>query len=215
MSERGKYIVIEGSDATGKTTQAERVHQHLGNIGIKRLDFVVNEPDGVPVAQELRKLIKNGTFDRDPWANVTLFTAARCINWLQAMKPALDRGEWVVAARSWISTAVYQGYGEGVDIDKIEAFTRENVGDEYMNPDLALILDVQDEKVRKTRIAERGELEHPDTFESKPQEFQDSMKSGYGRFAEDHGIEVIDASNTKDEVEALIWQQVESKLLSH
>jgi len=212
VSARGKYIVIEGSDGTGKSEQAKRITNRLSKQGIKCLEPPIEEPDGVPTAAELRKIIKNGHLERDPWTNVILFTAARRLNWLQAMKPALDRGEWVVASRSWISTVTYQGYGEGIAIEKIKSFTREQVSPEYMNPDLAIILTLEDETIRNSRISQRGELEHPDTFESKSSDFQTSMQMGYMRIAQDNNIKTIDASFSLDEVETAIWNEVKTLL---
>lgn len=212
MSERGKYIVIEGNDGTGKSEQVKRITRRLGESGVACLSLPIEEPGGVPISMELRKIIKNGTLERDGWSNVLLFTAARRLNWLQAMKPALDRGEWVVAARSWISTVAYQGYGEGVDVEKIKQRTLDDVGEDYMNPDLAVILALEDDTIRTSRIGERGSIEHPDTFEMRPQEFQRNLENGYVRFAHENSLEIIDASPSLDEVEAAIWKQVEKLL---
>lgn len=211
MPERGKYIVIEGNDGTGKSIQVNRLQQRLGGMGLGCSQ--VHEPDGVPTAAKLREIIKNGRLERDAWTNVLLFTAARRLNWLQLMHPALERGEYVVAARNWFSTLVYQGYGQGEDIDRIEQFTLENIGEEYLEPDLTLILAVGDD-VRSGRIAERGELADPDTFESMPDEFQERLNSGYIDLAKRRGFELIDASGSEDDVERIIWQRVEP-LLPH
>lgn len=222
MSERGKYIVIEGHDGTGKSEQVARLRKHLGAMGVNICDFVVEEPDGatkddgtvlVPIASELRKIIKNGSLARDPWTNISLFAAARRENWLQAIEPALARGEWVLTARSWLSTVAYQGYGQSMPLDEIARITAQDVGETYMNPDIALILDVQDTATRQRRIAERGDLEVPDTFESLPEDFQTRVKDGYVTYAKENSIPLIDASGTKDEVEALIWVHIEKELL--
>ncbi|HET8690359.1 MAG TPA: hypothetical protein VFL81_02895, partial [Candidatus Saccharimonadales bacterium] len=102
MPERGKYVVVEGNDGSGKSEQVVRLGRRLGRLGITAIE--VHEPDGadgVKGATELRKIIKDGTIERDPLTNVMLFTAARRLNWLQAMQPALQRGDWVLAARTW------------------------------------------------------------------------------------------------------------------
>jgi dTMP kinase len=221
MPELGKYIVIEGHDGTGKTEQAKRLRERLKKMGVKVCNFLVEEPDGattedgvslVPIATEIRKIIKNGSLERDPYVNVQLFTAARRANWLQAMEPALDRGEWVVTARNWWSTIAYQGSAEGVPYDVIENTYTMSVGDSrYMNPDLGLILDV-DHATRNKRIAKRGNLENPDTFESRDETFQQRIKQGYLKWADLRNIPVINASGTLDEVETAIWHHVEPLL---
>lgn len=221
MSEIGKYIVIEGHDGTGKSEQAKLLRSRLKNLGVKVCNFLVEEPDGattedgislVPIATEIRKIIKNGELKRDPYTNVQLFTAARRANWLQAMEPALDRGEWVVSARSWWSTIAYQGYAEGVSLQEIEStYTMSVGGTRYMNPDLGLILDV-DHDVRTDRIASRGTLETLDTFESQPDDFQERIKQGYVQWAKLKDIPLIDASGTLDEVHESVWKKVEPLL---
>lgn len=221
MPENGKYIVIEGHDGTGKTEQAKRLRQRLSKLGVKVCNFLVEEPDGattedgislVPIATEIRKIIKNGSLERDPYVNVQLFTAARRANWVQAMEPALEKGEWVVTARSWWSTIAYQGYGEGVPLDAIENTYALSVGGtRYLNPDIGIILDV-DHRTREERIANRGDLEVLDTFESRPDDFQQRIKEGYLDWAERKDIPVVDASGTVDEVEEELWRQIRPKL---
>jgi dTMP kinase len=221
MSEQGKYIVIEGHDGTGKTEQAKRLRQRLKKLGVQVCNFLVEEPDGattengvtlVPIATEIRKIIKNGSLERDPYVNVQLFTAARRANWVQAMEPALERGEWVITARSWWSTIAYQGYGEGVPLDTIENTYALSVGGtHYLNPDIGIILDV-DHKTREERIANRGSLEVLDTFESRPDDFQQRIKEGYLDWATKKDIPVVDASGSVDEVEQAVWQHIGPRL---
>lgn len=207
MSERGKYIVIEGNDGTGKSTQVERLEMRLAAAGIHCSQ--IHEPDGPPTASRLRDIIKDGRLERDPWTNVLLFTASRRISWLQAMKPALDNGEYVVAARNWFSTIAYQGYGQGIELEKIERFTKDNIAEDYLSPDLTLILSLQDEE-RSGRITAREELNRPDTFESLPPDFQARVNTGYIQFAMDHGIEIIDGSQSIEVVEEEIWSRVKN-----
>lgn len=223
MPERGKYIVIEGSDGTGKSLQAIRLTDRLESMGIKCLrvfndetdrDEPIQEPGGTPTANVIRAKIKNKDIARTPWQNVEWFTEARESIWNEAIKPALDAGITVITSRSWISTMAYQGYGEGVPLDDIRDYTREHVGEEYMKPDLVLILAMKDEVQRRERItaAARNVSADKDTFESMPAEFQANMQSGYVSFAEDNGIPLTDASGMPDEVDALIWDQVQKIL---
>lgn len=206
MSKRGKYIVIEGNDGTGKSTQVERLEQRLLAEGIESIQ--IHEPDGTPISARLRAIIKDGTLERDGLTNILLFTAARHENWRQWIEPALTAGKWVLSARNWISTVAYQGYGENADISKIESLTREFVSESYMTPDLELVLTLEDENARRGRIDERGELERPDTFESRSSDFQSKVNDGYIDFAKKKGLDTIDASRDIDTVEQDIWQKV-------
>ncbi|RWZ78014.1 MAG: dTMP kinase [Candidatus Chaera renei] len=199
MSERGKYIVLEGHDGTGKSEQARRLIGRLGSLGISCLQAPIEEPGGSPASDELRKIIKNGNLPRDPWSNVLMFTAARRLSWLQTIQPALNRGVWAVAARNWISTAVYQGYGQGADVAKIRSFTGDNVHPDYLNPDAQLILTLDSQLTRRQRIADRDEQpESPDIFESMPDDFQRKVQDGYEAFARRFNVATVPVVNRSD-----------------
>ena len=211
MATDGKYIIIEGADGTGKSTQAELLVQYLNSRGIKTV--LTQEPGGVPIAEELRIIIKNGTLERDPWTNVMLFTTSRRTSWLQSIQPHLQRGTWVVASRSYLSTVAYQGYGEGVDIQKIIDYTSENVGLGYMNPDKVVILTLGDELARKSRLGDRSAHDQKhDTFESMPDDFQNKMQQGYEDYAAIHKLDVVNASQPIESVQRDI-QSIIEKLL--
>lgn len=207
MSERGKYIVIEGHDGTGKSTQVELLHERLGKEGIEAVE--IHEPAGVAIADELRKIIKNGELERDGRTNLLLFTAARRELFRQTIVPTLGHGAWVLAARNWRSTAAYQGYGEGLDVAEIEAITKEFTGPEYLSPDFECILSLQSEEERTKRIAQRGELENPDTFESRGDNFQTKVENGYLEIAKKDGLPVIDASPSIEEIHKEIWDRIQ------
>lgn len=208
MIRRGKYIVIEGNDGTGKSTQVELLEKRLEQQGIEAIQ--IHEPDGAPMASKLRDLIKDGTLKREPWTNVMLFSVARRVSWFQHMKPSLQKGTWVLAARSWLSTVTYQGYGQKIPISYIERFTRDNVSEDYLTPDLTIILTMLDQETRKKRIEARGVLEKKDAFESMPDDFQERVNNGYIDYARSHGIETLDVSNlSKADVHEYIWERVE------
>lgn len=199
MTERGKYIVVEGADGTGKSTQVEMFAQWLQEEkGIEC--FIAHEPAGTPTADALRDIIKNKELERTPYTDVLMFTAARVEIWQQA-KQVLKLGGYVLSARNYLSTEAYQGYGDGVSLELIRDTTRTFVGDEYMHPDYTLILALKDESERARRIAQRGPLEIADTFESRGADFQDRVNNAYLRIAEDYGFEVIDASASKEEIQ--------------
>ncbi len=206
MNERGKYIVIEGTDGTGKSTQAELLAARLEQGGTEVVQF--HEPDGVPIAGELRRVIKNGSLGRTALTNVLLFTAARRENWLQAGRPALERGAWVVSARDYTSTLVYQGYAEGMELETIEQLTQMATDERYVTPDHRIILDINDEAERARRIAERGELENPDTFESRGTDFQQQVIEGYRDIARQKGLPTLSAEQSPEQLHQAIWNLI-------
>lgn len=197
---RGKYIVIEGNDGTGKSTQVELLAKWLNEQGVET--FVTHEPDGPGISSEIRKVIKNGDLERDGETNLLLFTASRHEIWKHADK-ALKEGKWVLSARNYISTLVYQGYGEEVGLDKIIETTRSFTGDEYIHPDLTIVLGLTDEE-RTKRIAGRGNLDHKDTFESRDNAFQETLNHGYEEVAAKYDFPLVDATRSIDEIQAEI-----------
>lgn len=206
----GKYVVIEGHDGTGKSTQVSLLRERLAERGIDSIEF--HEPEGTPIASAIRTVIKNGDLERDGMTNLLLFSAARHDIWNRYALPALKMGQWVVAARNYYSTLAYQGYGEGLDLGIIRTITEQATDQQYMEPDIALILNLDDEAERLKRIAARGELENPDTFESKGGDFQSKVKNAYLDIASNQHIQVLSASKTTDEVASDIWTIVEPKI---
>lgn len=201
----GKYIVIEGHDGTGKSTQVEKISQLLHERGIDSVEF--HEPAGVPIADAIRTIIKDGSLERDGETNLLLFTASRHEIWRRAAQE-LKMGTWVITARNYYSTLAYQGYGEGLSTQLIEDTTRTFTTKQYANPDLAVILSLDNES-REKRISERGEVEKPDTFESRSLDFQTRVHDGYLEIAKNHNLQVIDASRSIDDVTQDIWREVE------
>lgn len=206
----GKYVVIEGHDGTGKSTQVSLLRDKLLERGIESIEF--HEPEGSPIADEIRTVIKNSTLPRDGTTNLLLFSAARHDIWLRRALPALALGKWVIASRNYYSTLAYQGYGEGLDTELISTTTRIATDDQYLKPDIALILNLDDETERQKRIAARGELDKPDTFESKGDSFQSQVQRGYVDIAATHHLPVVSASMPIDEVREAIWQIVEQHI---
>jgi dTMP kinase len=202
---RGKYIVIEGHDGTGKSTQVELLRKRLTADGISSIEF--HEPEGSPIANEIRTIIKNGELPRDATTNLLLFTAARHEIWRNA-RQQLDEGTWVVAARNYFSTLAYQGYGEGVDQDVITTLTRQFTDEIYMKPDVALILSLDDDIERHRRIQKRGVIEHLDTFESKDTDFQQRVAGAYLAIAKKYNAPIISASNSPQEVADTIYDAI-------
>lgn len=204
----GKYIVIEGNDGTGKSTQVALLRERLMADGIDSIEF--HEPEGTPITNQIREIIKNGTLERDPETNLLLFTAARHEIWRSA-REHLGRGTWIVAARNYFSTIAYQGYGEGLDQRVISETTRQFTDNLYMNPDLAIILTLGDENERLRRIRQRGDLANPDTFESMDTEFQERVSAGYAKLAAELTLPTITANRPPEEISEEIYAAIRQR----
>lgn len=212
MASLGKYIVIEGNDGTGKSTQVAKLADYFRERG--RTVCVVEEPGSddpeksTPIADELRKVIKNGDLNRSAAVNVALFSAARRELWREKIRPALERGEIVLSARNYISTLVYQGRGEGYDESEILRLTKLFTDERYLHPDIMIILSLSHDK-RAKRIAMRGELKNPDTFESRGQDFQEKVDDGYLEIAKDYDIPVVLVDGNVEEVHDMLIDEIE------
>jgi dTMP kinase len=209
----GKYVVIEGHDGTGKSTQVGLIRQKLKKCQIDSIEF--HEPAGSPMADEIRNVIKNGSLKRDAMTNLLLFSAARHEIWQKKAVNALNKGKWVIASRNYYSTLAYQGYGENLDLDIIENITRQSTGNRYMNPDIAIILDMDDETERVKRINIRGQPENPDTFESKDNTFQSKVRQAYLKIAKSRNIPIISANQSIEKMTDEIWGIIKPYIKMH
>lgn len=213
MSRPGRYIVIEGNDGTGKSTQVAKLAEYFRARG--QTVCVVEEPGSddpeksTPIANELRNVIKNGDLARSAAVNVALFSAARRELWREKIRPALEREEIVLSARNYISTLVYQGQAEGFDEAEILRLTKLFTDEKYLHPDVMIILSLSHDK-RTKRIAMRGELKNPDTFESRGQDFQEKITNGYLKIAKDYEIPVVLADGSVEEVHDMLIDEIKA-----
>lgn len=192
------YIVIEGQDGTGKSTQARLLQEHFAKQGKEVI--VMDEPDGdLPQAHDIHDLIlvRGKEYQLEPVTNLLLFTAARVELWRKNAEPVLRRGGTVISARNWWSTLAYQGYGEGISRSKIIRLTKDILPEKYYHPDKSCILTVSD-KIRLSRQGHRGKA--TETFEAKTDIFQQKVNNAYPKIAHDFNIPIIDASGTIEEV---------------
>jgi dTMP kinase len=200
----GHYIVIEGHDGTGKSTQVDMLAEHLRGQGEQVV--VVEEPGSddpdksVPIADDIRTIIKNGLLERSGETDLLLFTAARRELWLQKIAPALEAGAWVLASRNYYSTLAYQGGGDGVATEDILGLTARMTDPRYMRPDHMFVLHLANHTERALRIANRGELANPDTFESRDDMFQNAVSESYLQIARKRQATLIDATVSVDEI---------------
>lgn len=198
------YIVIEGQDGTGKSTQVNLLKEHFESLG--KTVIIMEEPTGdLPQAKDLHDILLTKGYDLAPMTNVLLFTAARMELWQKLALPVLKSDGVVISARNWWSTLAYQGYGEGISRSKIIRLTKEVLPDAYVNPSSGFILAAPD-TVRLARQKNRGKP--TETFEARPDAFQAKVDAGYLKIAKSLNIPLIDASGTIEE----IFMQIKSRL---
>lgn len=191
-----RFLVLEGPDGSGKTTQAARIADHLRRRGADVV--VLREPGGTAAGEAIRDLLLDPETEVAPLTEMLLYQAARAQIVERLIRPALAAGKTVVLDRYGFSTIAYQGYGLGVDPAAIRAVTRVSTGG--LEPDLVFFLDVPPE-VGLARIQGRR-----DRIEARPLEYHRRVREGF--LAEARGLGpralVLDAGRPADEVTAAI-----------
>jgi dTMP kinase len=199
MTRRGRYIVLEGGEGVGKTTQVQRLAHRLEKEGLTV--EIVREPGGDPFAEAGRVLLL-GPLDRRPEAEVLAFNAMRAQLLVAAVRPALAAGSWVLSDRSRLSTLAYQGHGYGLDLDWTRAVGA--LTSQLCPPDLEIVL-VVDEATAASRLAARGTT---DRFESLGRAFHRRVARGYRDEAAAQGLPVVDGTGSEDAVAEVVWGHV-------
>ncbi|WP_454831529.1 dTMP kinase [Pseudoxanthomonas wuyuanensis] len=193
------FISLEGGEGAGKTSAIAAVRELLQSRGH---DVVLTrEPGGTPLAERIRELLLNPQDEAlEPEAELLLMFAARAQHVRQIIRPALQRGAFVVSDRFTDSSYAYQGAGRGLDPVWIEALERRAVG---IRPGLTLLLDLD---VREGRARTSGRDLWPDRIESEQDDFFERVRVGFRQraAAEPQRFRLIDASRSPAEVGAAV-----------
>jgi dTMP kinase len=202
---KGQFITVEGIEGVGKTTNIEFIHQRLLAAG---KDVVVTrEPGGTPLGEAIRGLLLDPQYTgMDSTCELQLMFAARAEHLARVIRPALEKGQWVLCDRFTDATYAYQGGGRGIDTGIIARLETLVQGD--FRPDITLLLDVPVE-VGLARASKRGDL---DRFEQEKVEFFERVRQSYLDMARQSAARyrVIDASQPLEQVQ----QQLEVVLQS-
>ncbi len=188
MTGRGRFIVFEGGDACGKSTQAARLAAQLGAL-------LTRQPGGTSIGATLRGIVLDpaNTMLGDR-AEALLYAADKAQHVHEVIEPALAVGRDVVCDRYVASSVVYQGAGRGLD----QSFLEQVLGwaTMYVEPDLVLLLEVRDDVMHQRLGAER------DRLEALPAHFHERVREGFRELAarDPHRWVVIDASGAVDDV---------------
>lgn len=186
MTQRGKFITLEGIDGAGKSTHLAWMAERLRAAG--RTVVTTREPGGTPLAETLREILLRQKMHSDTEA--LLMFAARAEHLRTLIEPALERGEWVVSDRFTDATYAYQCGGRGIPTGRIAAL--EDWVQGGLQPDLTLLFDAPIE-IAQARVAQ-GTAD-PDKFEREKGEFFGRVRQMYlDRAAASNGrIRVVDS----------------------
>ena len=201
--DRGKFITVEGIEGVGKSTNIDFLSSLIEAKGLSVVR--TREPGGTPIAERIRALLlEHGEETMTDIAELLLFFAARSLHIHNAIKPALQTGQWVVCDRFTDASRAYQGSGRGFNQDTIN--TLADWVQEGLQPDLTILLDAPAE-IGMDRAGRRGAA---DRLEIEKTEFYARVRDGYLALAESEPerFAIIDASQTLDDVQVAISEKL-------
>ena len=207
---RGRFIVLEGIDGCGKTTQLQHLVRWLPTSGLMPADVQLlqtREPGGTSLGRSIRQLLLHTTADASPapTAELLLYAADRSQHVEKLIRPALERGDWVISDRFSGSTQAYQGYGRGLDRRLIEQL--EQIATGGLQPDLTLWLELP---VAESLRRRRGEV--ADRIEAEGQAFLGRVGEGFAELARQRGWVRVDASAALEAVSPCLQQALLERL---
>ncbi len=199
--DKGLFITFEGADGCGKTTQIELLNKYFLSKGYQTL--LTREPGGKGLGEKLREILLN--YDGEVSANCEsfLFLADRAQHIDCIIKPALKEGKIVLCDRHTDSTVAYQGYGRGIDLDKINYLNK--LATSGLKPDLTIIFDIDIETSMKRVGKEK------DRMESAGNEFFNKVRYGYLEIAkqEPNRVKVINSADTIENIHKQVVELAE------
>lgn len=173
---RGKFIVFEGLDFTGKSTQVTLLAERLTQVGYSVI--TTREPGGTPLGEAVRKVIlSTKNVDLLPLSELLLFITCRAQLCAEVIDPALRQGKVVVSSRYRLSSLAYQGYGRGIDLGLIRRLNEAATGGRH--PDLTFLIDLP-AKIALARKRGKG-----DRIEGEDIAFYQRVREGYLKLAQD------------------------------
>jgi len=205
MPTRGLFITFEGMDGSGKTTQMHRLAARIRAQGKAVVETA--EPGGTAIGQQIRQILLDAVNQElSPTAELLLYFASRAQNVDEVIRPALARGEIVLADRFTDSSVVYQGCGRGLGAETVLALDR--IACRGLVPDLTLLVDIDVESSLARAHARNARAPDAGTrMDEQGIEFHRKVYDAYQALAarEPRRIKRIGGRAGKDEIETEIW----------
>lgn len=202
----GLFITFEGADGCGKTTQMDLLAKYLKNN--EKEVLLTREPGGKGLGEKVREILLNYNGDVSDRCESFLFLADRAQNIDIIVNPAVEEGKIVLCDRHIDSTVAYQGYGRGLDIERINMLN--NLATNGHKPDLTFVFDIDVETSMKRVGKEK------DRMESAGIDFHNRVRKGYLELAkqEPKRIKVLDATKSIEEIHNEVIKIINEKLKS-
>lgn len=171
---KGIFIVLEGPDKSGKSTQARLLARHFKK---KKIPVVhTREPGGTSFAEAIRRILLSTKHRVDPIAELLLYEAARAQHTRDKLLPAVQEGKVVISERYTLATLAYQGFARGLSLSMINRLN--HIASFGLKPDLTLVLDIPE-----TEFGTRDQARTLDRLESESAQFRKKVREGYRALA--------------------------------
>ena len=203
---KGKFIVIEGIDGSGKTTQINQLSKWLTATDLIPKDnklIITREPGGTKLGKSLRSLLLDSSIEKSPNSitELLLYAADRAQHVNEIIRPSLNKGDWVISDRFCGSTLAYQGYGRRLDIKLIKDL--EKISTQGISPDITFLLDITVEESIKRRTNRKN-----DRIESEGTEFLTNVSLGFKALSAEHKWKQISAMRSKEKIISEIQSEI-------
>ena len=203
---KGKFIVIEGIDGSGKTTQIKHLSRWLNESDLipeNNQLVITREPGGTKLGQSIRSLLLDTSIEKypDSITELLLYAADRAQHVHEIILPSLNKGDWVISDRFCGSTLAYQGYGRKLDIKLIKDL--ETIATQGVSPDITFLLDIPVEESIKRRINRKD-----DRMEKEGKDFLSNVSIGFKTLSEENKWKQISAMNSKENIISEIQSEI-------
>lgn len=202
---KGLFIVLEGPDRSGKSTQAALLKAWLEGFGHEVT--VTREPGGTRLSEQIREILLDPKSVIEPMTELFLYETSRIKHTLEKIIPALKAGKVIISDRYTLSTTAYQGYGRGLDLKTVETLNR--IATMNLKPDLTIVMDIPDKAFSQRERLTQGR----DRIESEPDQFRKRVNRAYKLLARKPGVTRVDGGRSIKAIQADIRARV-AKILA-
>jgi len=201
---KGLFIVLEGPDRSGKSTQAALLKTWLEGLG--REVTVTREPGGTYLSEKIREILLDPKSHIEPLTELFLYETSRAKHTLEKIIPALKAGRVIICDRYTLSTTAYQGYGRGLDLKTVETLNR--IATLNLKPNVTIVFDIPDKVFAEREKTRPGR----DRIEREPDSFRRRVNRAYKLLSRRPGMTRVNAGRPVEAIQADIRARV-AKLL--
>ncbi len=199
IKRRGLFIVFEGPDRSGKTTQINLLAKYLKRK--KQKFLLTREPGGCQLSEKIREILLDPENSITPMAELLLYEAARAQHTAERILPALKKRKIVISDRFFLATLAYQGYGRKIDLDQVRKLN--SIAALGIKPDITFLFIMPDSEFYKRSM--RSDSNSPDRIEREKSAFRKKVNMAYRKLAKsEKNIVVVNARESIEKINSFI-----------